>query len=92
MWPVRQENMLGQKFIVDATLFVDLRKAGKSDNVHDTVSYADVYRSAEHHTYCLQQYYKSSLYLVVLHLQAHQDSHGGTTAQAIGISGRQAGH
>ena len=41
-----QENLLGQKFIVDATLFVDLIKAGKSDNVHDTVSYADVYRYA----------------------------------------------
>ncbi len=39
-----QENLLGQKFVVDATLFVDLQKAGKSDNVHDTVSYADVYR------------------------------------------------
>lgn len=39
-----EENLLGQKFIVDATLFVDLIKAGKSDNVHDTVSYADVYR------------------------------------------------
>ena len=41
---VAQENLLGQKFVVDATLFVDLHKAGKSDNVHDTVSYADVYR------------------------------------------------
>ena len=39
-----QENLLGQKFVVDATLFVDLLKAGQSDNVHDTVSYADVYR------------------------------------------------
>lgn len=41
-----QENLLGQKFVVDATLFVDLQKAGKSDNVHDTVSYAEVYRYA----------------------------------------------
>ncbi|KAL3131164.1 hypothetical protein ABBQ38_000469 [Trebouxia sp. C0009 RCD-2024] len=39
-----EENLLGQKFVVDATLFVDLLKAGQSDNVHDTVSYADVYR------------------------------------------------
>ena len=39
-----QENLLGQKFVVDATLFVDLEKAGKTDNVHDTVSYAEVYR------------------------------------------------
>lgn len=43
-----QENLLGQKFVVDATLFVDLQKAGKSDNVHDTVSYADVYRYVRH--------------------------------------------
>ncbi len=41
---LKQENLLGQKFVVDATLFVHLQKAGKSDNVHDTVSYADVYR------------------------------------------------
>jgi len=39
-----EENLLGQKFVVDATLFVDLTKPGKTDNVHDTVSYADVYR------------------------------------------------
>ena len=39
-----QENLLGQKFVVDATLFVDLSEPGKTDNVHDTVSYADVYR------------------------------------------------
>ena len=41
-----QENLLGQKFVVDATLSVDLLKAGQSDNVHDTVNYADVYRYA----------------------------------------------
>lgn len=42
--PFAQENLLGQKFVVDATLFVDLAQAGRTDNVHDTVSYADVYR------------------------------------------------
>lgn len=48
-----QENLLGQKFIVDATLFVDLQKAGESDNVHDTVSYADVYRHVNECKACL---------------------------------------
>jgi len=48
-----QENLLGQKFVVDATLFVDLQKAGKSDNVHDTVSYADVYRYVRYLACCM---------------------------------------
>jgi 7,8-dihydroneopterin aldolase/epimerase/oxygenase len=38
-----EENKLGQKFIVDAVLFVDLEEAGNSDNVIDTVSYAEVH-------------------------------------------------
>ena len=38
-----KETRLGQKFRVDATLYVDLRAAGASDDLADTVSYADVY-------------------------------------------------
>jgi dihydroneopterin aldolase len=38
-----EENKLGQKFIVDAILYLDLSEAGCSDNVDDTVSYAEVY-------------------------------------------------
>ncbi len=35
---------MGQKFVVDATLFCDLSKAGNTDDLHHTVSYSDVYR------------------------------------------------
>ena len=35
--------MLGQKFRVDATLMCDLSKAGQSDNLHNTINYAQVY-------------------------------------------------
>ncbi|KAK9806628.1 hypothetical protein WJX73_001964 [Symbiochloris irregularis] len=39
-----EENVLGQKFVVDADLSCDLRKAGLTDDLDATVSYADVYR------------------------------------------------
>ena len=39
-----QEKQLGQKFIVDATLYCDVSKAGQSDALKDTVNYAAVYR------------------------------------------------
>ncbi len=41
------EKVLGQKFFVDAELVLDLREAGVTDNVEDTVSYAGVYRQIE---------------------------------------------
>lgn len=38
-----EENKLGQKFVVDATLVTDLSRAGHSDDLHHTVSYAQIY-------------------------------------------------
>jgi dihydroneopterin aldolase len=49
-----EENKLGQKFIVDAILLLDLQAAGKSDNVADTVSYAEVYEIIKYHTTIMQ--------------------------------------
>lgn len=76
---VLQENLLGQKFVVDATLFVDLQKAGKSDNVHDTVSYADVYRYVRFLAcrlllcaQCISTHLRHALCL-----QAYQNCYGG---------------
>ncbi|MBM7856026.1 dihydroneopterin aldolase [Desulfohalotomaculum tongense] len=39
-----QEQQLGQQFEVDLELFLDLKAAGKTDDLNKTVSYADVYR------------------------------------------------
>jgi dihydroneopterin aldolase len=39
-----QEKSLGQKFVVDATLYTCLQKAGKSDDLQDTIDYAQIYR------------------------------------------------
>ncbi|XVE96256.1 hypothetical protein REPUB_Repub02eG0205600 [Reevesia pubescens] len=39
-----EEKTLGQKFLVDVDAWMDLRKAGKSDRLSDTVSYTDIYR------------------------------------------------
>lgn len=38
-----EENRLGQKFFLDIEMIVDLKEAGISDDVKDTVNYADVY-------------------------------------------------
>ena len=39
-----EERTLGQKFLVDVDAWIDLREAGKSDRLSDTVSYTDIYR------------------------------------------------
>ncbi len=38
-----EENRLGQKFFFDVKLFLDLKKAGETDSVTDTVNYSEVY-------------------------------------------------
>lgn len=38
-----EENKLGQKFFVDAELYLNTRDAGNSDDIYKSVSYADVY-------------------------------------------------
>ncbi|KAF5200115.1 Dihydroneopterin aldolase [Thalictrum thalictroides] len=42
-----EEKNLGQKFLVDVDAWLDLRAAGKSDSLSDTVSYTDIYRIAK---------------------------------------------
>ncbi len=37
-----EENKLGQRFYVDVTMYVDLRAAGQSDDLKETVNYAEV--------------------------------------------------
>ncbi|MCT4563942.1 MAG: dihydroneopterin aldolase [Maledivibacter sp.] len=44
---LQEENTLGQKFFVDIEIFVDLRKAGLSDRVEDTVHYGEVYEKVK---------------------------------------------
>jgi len=39
-----EEQALGQRFTVDVALAVDLRRAGRSDDLADTVSYSAVYK------------------------------------------------
>ncbi len=38
-----EEQSLGQRFIVDVELYLDLRRAGKSDDLDYTVNYAQVF-------------------------------------------------
>ena len=39
-----EEKKLGQKFIVDLEAWLDLKQAGETDFLSDTVSYTDIYR------------------------------------------------
>ena len=39
-----EENRLGQRFIVDLMVLVDLQKAGKSDQLEDSINYADLFQ------------------------------------------------
>ncbi|WP_062350125.1 dihydroneopterin aldolase [Bacillus kwashiorkori] len=38
-----EENKLGQKFIIDVILEIDLQAAGETDNLMKTINYAEVY-------------------------------------------------
>ncbi|CAN1173403.1 Dihydroneopterin aldolase 1 [Linum perenne] len=43
----KEERSLGQKFLVDVDAWMDLRPAGESDQLTDTINYADIYRIVE---------------------------------------------
>lgn len=38
-----EENKLGQRFIIDVDVYLDLAQAGKTDHLNDTVNYAELY-------------------------------------------------
>ena len=40
-----EERVLGQRYVVDLTVDIDLSRAGETDRLEDTVSYARIYRS-----------------------------------------------
>ncbi len=44
---LEEEKRLGQKFIISIELLLELKAAGLSDDVMDTVSYADVYEDVK---------------------------------------------
>ncbi|MDL4840508.1 dihydroneopterin aldolase [Aquibacillus rhizosphaerae] len=39
-----EENKLGQRFIVDLVLEVDLQKAGESDDMNDSINYGTIFQ------------------------------------------------
>ncbi len=40
-----EERVLGQEYLVDLTVEMDLGRAGRSDRLEDTISYAHIYRA-----------------------------------------------
>ena len=39
-----EEQVLGKRFLIDMDIFSDLRQAGSSDQVEDTIHYGEVYQ------------------------------------------------
>lgn len=60
-----EENVLGQKFIVTATLYTDTRNAGKTDELTASIHYGEISRQIEHflttHTFKLLERAAESL-------------------------------
>jgi dihydroneopterin aldolase len=48
---LEEEKRLGQRFIISIELLLELKAAGLSDDVMDTVSYADVYEDVKEIVY-----------------------------------------
>lgn len=44
---LEQEKILGQKFFIDAYLYLPLKKAGETDDLIYSVSYGEVYKTIE---------------------------------------------
>lgn len=42
-----EERVLGQRFLIDVALFVNLRGAGSSDDLSQSISYSEVYRQVK---------------------------------------------
>ncbi len=42
-----EETRLGQEFLVDAELYLDLQGAGRDDDIRQTVNYGKVYRTVK---------------------------------------------
>lgn len=47
-----EENALGQRFVISAILYADLRAAGASDALEDSIDYGAVCRLLDEHTRC----------------------------------------
>lgn len=60
-----EERKLGQKFLIDVDAWMDLRVAGRSDQLSDTISYTEIYRSVIAH-HLLHFLYLGSPYIGVL--------------------------
>lgn len=44
---MEEEKKIGQKFFVDVILYLDLKKAGETDDLNNTVNYGLVYEAIE---------------------------------------------
>lgn len=45
---LREENVLGQKFLISAEIFLDTRKAGTDDDLTQSVNYAEICHTIKH--------------------------------------------
>lgn len=62
---LKEENVLGQKFLVSADIFVDLQRAGEEDNILKTINYGemckDIVKFSENNTFHLIESFAENL-------------------------------
>ncbi|RSK25511.1 dihydroneopterin aldolase [Bacillus sp. HMF5848] len=44
---LQEETKIGQRFLVDIEIKADLKQAGQSDALEDTINYAEIYKLAQ---------------------------------------------
>lgn len=68
---LEEEARLGQKFIVELELTTDLRRAGQTDDLHDTLNYVEIYeivkQTAQNERYNLIEAVAETIAARILH-------------------------
>ena len=78
---IRKKNRLGQKFLVSCILYVDTRKAGKTDDLEASVNYGTISHlikeKMEEKNYRLIEAVAEQLAEETYYLREDPESHGG---------------
>lgn len=64
-----QETVVGNVFYVDLKLYIDMEKAAKSDDLNDTVSYADIYNDVKNEMMIPSKLLEHAAYRIISRLK-----------------------
>jgi len=65
----QQETIVGNIFYVDLKLHIDIEKAAKSDDLNDTVSYADIYADVKNEMMIPSKLLEHAAYRIISRLK-----------------------